>query len=154
MKRITFNLFRKYLTRLAVYFFSIISVAYAQRVHQFTEGLYLETPYSYGREAVYSDEFLWGYYNAKTTTPKGGHPDWLAQMKQNGRRSKQIPQVSFDRNEPLLEIYHRPIIHLDQAALPPLQPPLGIHHSSIVAQDPRICILPINPKKSKQQYSI
>ncbi|QBQ42472.1 alpha/beta hydrolase [Sphingobacterium psychroaquaticum] len=74
MKRITFNLFRKYLTRLAVYFFSIISVAYAQRVHQFTEGLYLETPYSYGREAVYSDEFLWGYYNAKTTTPKGGAP--------------------------------------------------------------------------------
>ena len=72
MKRITFQVFRKNLTRLAVYSFSIISVAYAQRVHQFTEGLYLESPYSYGREAVYSDEFLWGYYQAKTSTPKAG----------------------------------------------------------------------------------
>lgn len=44
----------------------------AQTVHRFTEGLFLEVPSNYGREAVYTDVLLWHYYQGTLHAPKAG----------------------------------------------------------------------------------
>ncbi|MFA4975965.1 MAG: prolyl oligopeptidase family serine peptidase [Sphingobacterium sp.] len=44
----------------------------AQNKYRFEKGLYLQITHSYGREAVYSDEFLWNYYNGTFIEPKEG----------------------------------------------------------------------------------
>ena len=44
----------------------------AQTTHRFTEGLYIQVPSNYGREAVYTDELLWHQYTATLATPKQG----------------------------------------------------------------------------------
>lgn len=48
-------------------------LARGQRVHTFTDALYLSMPFNYGREAIYTDEFLWHYYQNKITQPKEGN---------------------------------------------------------------------------------
>lgn len=51
----------------------------AQQVHSFTEGLSVETPYTYGREALYTDELLWQYYFQGVVRPQVGKPWGLQQ---------------------------------------------------------------------------
>lgn len=63
---------------LSISYFLIISgiifpfLTYAQSIHHFKEALYLPLPYNYGREAIYTDEFLWNYYNGTVVQPKAG----------------------------------------------------------------------------------
>ncbi|WP_353128239.1 prolyl oligopeptidase family serine peptidase [Parapedobacter pyrenivorans] len=45
---------------------------YAQTTHRFTEGLSVQAPANYGREAVYTDVLLWHYYQGNISTPKPG----------------------------------------------------------------------------------
>ncbi|WP_134090364.1 prolyl oligopeptidase family serine peptidase [Olivibacter sp. XZL3] len=47
--------------------------ANAQTTIPFTEGLYIQVPANYGREAIYTDELLWNYYQGSLTKPKAGH---------------------------------------------------------------------------------
>lgn len=44
----------------------------AQQIYLFKEALYLPISHNYGREAIYTDEFLWNYYNGTVTQPKAG----------------------------------------------------------------------------------
>lgn len=44
----------------------------AQTTHRFTEGLIIQVPSNYGREAVYTDVLLWNYYQGTLPTPKQG----------------------------------------------------------------------------------
>lgn len=44
----------------------------AQTPVRFTEGLYLQVPSNYGREAVYTDDLLWNYYRGALSRPKSG----------------------------------------------------------------------------------
>lgn len=44
----------------------------AQTAHQFTEGLYIQAPFSYGREAVYTDALLWHQYSGNLPRPATG----------------------------------------------------------------------------------
>ncbi|PPL03801.1 prolyl oligopeptidase family serine peptidase [Parapedobacter indicus] len=46
----------------------------AQTTHRFTEGLIIQVPSNYGREAVYTDVLLWNYYQGKLPTPQQGQP--------------------------------------------------------------------------------
>ncbi|SFB82624.1 Esterase PHB depolymerase [Parapedobacter composti] len=46
--------------------------AQAQSLHRFTEALYIEVPYNYGREAVYTDELLWHYHRGSLAAPAPG----------------------------------------------------------------------------------
>ncbi|PRD54316.1 prolyl oligopeptidase family serine peptidase [Sphingobacterium gobiense] len=47
-------------------------LTYAQSTYPFKEALYLPLPHTYGREAIYTDEFLWNYYNNIVSKPKAG----------------------------------------------------------------------------------
>lgn len=58
-----------------IFIFSTIffhSLAYAQSTHLFKDALYLPLPFNYGREAIYTDEFLWNYYSGAVAQPKAG----------------------------------------------------------------------------------
>ncbi|MBD1433987.1 prolyl oligopeptidase family serine peptidase [Sphingobacterium sp. DN00404] len=65
-------------TRYIHYFFTLFTsifpfFSYAQHsIHQFKEALYITLPQNYGREAIYTDEFLWNYYNGTVAEPKAG----------------------------------------------------------------------------------
>lgn len=47
--------------------------ANGQTKHQFTEGLHIQVPFNYGREAVYTDALLWHQYQGTLSTPAAGH---------------------------------------------------------------------------------
>lgn len=68
------NLLKNIIVRLAVIVTLIATfhTGRAQTPHHFSEGLYLQTTYNYGREAVYTDDFLWHYYNGKLSKPEIG----------------------------------------------------------------------------------
>ncbi|KGE14335.1 prolyl oligopeptidase family serine peptidase [Sphingobacterium deserti] len=51
----------------AIVFFT--THTFAQETYAFREGLYLEVPYTYGREAIYTDHFLWSYYGKDFKKP-------------------------------------------------------------------------------------
>ncbi|WDF67601.1 prolyl oligopeptidase family serine peptidase [Sphingobacterium oryzagri] len=55
----------------------------AQEQHLFTKGLYLEVPYNYGREAIYTDAFLYSYYRNDFQKPVLDRP--LTNEKESGR---------------------------------------------------------------------
>lgn len=71
-----------YLLILATFF--IFQAASAQRIHRFKDALYLSLPFTYGREAIYTDEFLWNYHNSQIARPRAGH-DLL------GTKSNEMP---------------------------------------------------------------
>ena len=56
----------------------VIAVCYtfsglhAQTTHLFTDGLYVQVPANYGREAIYTDVLLWHYYQGTTRPPQSG----------------------------------------------------------------------------------
>ncbi|QQT27819.1 prolyl oligopeptidase family serine peptidase [Sphingobacterium spiritivorum] len=68
------NLFRFKQKHFFLFFsFSLISLCVsAQKTHTFTEGLHVEIPQNYGREALYTDELLWQLYSNKLATPSVG----------------------------------------------------------------------------------
>ena len=47
---------------------------YAQPTHRFTEGLFMQAPATYGREAIYTDALLWHYYQGTLRPPEAGMP--------------------------------------------------------------------------------
>jgi len=55
-----------------------IAQMHAQTVHPFTEGLFVEIPANYGREAIYTDVLLWHYYQGSLLPPKAGQPPFEA----------------------------------------------------------------------------
>ncbi len=50
-----------------------IAQSHAQTTHHFTEGLYIEAPFRYGREAVYTDALLWHQYRGSLASPVAGY---------------------------------------------------------------------------------
>ncbi len=62
---------------LLFYAYSAPAFLSAQQSYHFQEGLYLELPYNYGREAIYTDEFLWAFYSKDYQVPKANMP-WTA----------------------------------------------------------------------------
>lgn len=71
MNKKTYKLSRTY--TLAIFTVFFYSIAYSQSIHHFKEALYLPLPHNYGREAIYTDEFLWSYYNGTVAQPKSAH---------------------------------------------------------------------------------
>lgn len=56
-----------------ILFLSLIAIpSSAQNIHRFTEGLSIEASFTYGREAIYTDELLWYFYQHKLSTPVAG----------------------------------------------------------------------------------
>jgi len=66
----TYILSISYIFILTTIFFH--TIAYAQSTHLFKDALYLPLPFNYGREAIYTDEFLWNYYSGAVAQPKAG----------------------------------------------------------------------------------
>ncbi|TDS13750.1 prolyl oligopeptidase family serine peptidase [Sphingobacterium paludis] len=54
---------------ISLYVIIFTTQTYAQETYSFREGLYLEVPYTYGREAIYTDQFLWSYYGKDFKRP-------------------------------------------------------------------------------------
>ncbi len=72
---------------LLLYAYATPTFLSAQESYHFQEGLYLEVPYNYGREAIYTDEFLWAFYSKDYQIPKANMP-WTANA--NGTTWKPI----------------------------------------------------------------
>ncbi len=80
MRRIAF------IFTVVVLFVAWVPQSHAQSTHQFTEGLFIEVPFRYGREAVYTDALLWHQYRGDLARPvlgysveglpQGGLPVW------------------------------------------------------------------------------
>ncbi|TJZ60651.1 alpha/beta hydrolase [Sphingobacterium olei] len=72
MKKTPFSsLFKIHLIAISILYL-IPFPACTQTTHLFKDALYLPLPFNYGREAIYTDEFLWNYYSGAVAQPKAG----------------------------------------------------------------------------------
>lgn len=61
-------------TLLFITVLAISNTSFAQETYLFKEALTIQVPHNYGREAIYTDELLWEFYNSTLPAPGDGQP--------------------------------------------------------------------------------